>query len=151
MTNKPKQPATKPASKPAAQTAATKSDEAKKAEEAMVNEQKAKEAADKKAAAEAKKAEEAAKKQAEADAKADAKAQAKAESEALKNGGAVIRSSLDHSFTLADGTVVPAMVGDKRGAVAVKDGKSIANHGVVSQLVKTGVFEIEFDESDSEE
>lgn len=151
MTNKPKQPANKPATKPAAKPESTQSDEAKKAEAAIVNEQEAKAAAEKKAADEAKKAEAAAKKQADAEAKAEAKAVAKAEADALKSGGAVIRSRLDHSFTLADGTVVPAMVGDKRGSVAVQDGQACANHAVVKQLVKTGVFEVEFDESDSEE
>lgn len=132
--------------KPASNTAGQ--GDAAKAAQAKASEQEAKAAAEKKAAEDAAKAKEKAEQEAAAKAKAEAEAKASEQEAAISSGGAVVRSRLNHSFTLADGTVVPPMVGDKRGATTVKDGAACKNHPVVKQLVKVGVFEVEMQSSD---
>ena len=92
-----------------------------------------------------------AKEKAEAKAKADAEAKAKADAEkeaaekeaALLSGGGVIKSTHNKAFTLHTGVVVPPMVGDKRGYVAVDDLTPYVNQPVFTGLVKAGVFEVE--------
>lgn len=129
---------------------ATQSNEAKKDQKPIVDEQKAKAEAEEKAAKDKTEAEEKSKLEAEEKAEAEAKSLAEAEATALKSGGAIVRSRLDHAFTLSDGTVVPPMVGDKRGSVAVKSGSECENHNVVKQLIKNGFFEVKYNDAEAE-